>query len=364
MADTSGAGAGAGSGPAKPPKEGLKKACMDGGFAVDKSKGIGKKAQMPFLATDQYADVQIPTLKQFDPQDIKIDGTVIAIGKRRTGKSWCFRNIMYEMKDKIPAGIVISQTDELNKFWRQYVPKKYIYNKYMPEILDFVFRRQKAILNHPQLSKEEKEKQAPFFVLLDDVISDQRLKYDENLMELFVAGRHYKIFTLITTQYAKAITPVIRGNSDYILVCKTMQGRQRESLWEDFGDFMTKDGFYTLMDNYTEDNEVLVFDTSENTSNPLDMIKWWKAEDPGDYKMGSKEYWDSSMKDFTAPPMPQMKAASKLATMNLPNPYKQMGEQSEGSTSKGVSAQDWTRTVYAQRHPLLNHQNSGRRRSM
>ena len=129
-----------------------------GGGAQNKGAGKSKaEKSMPFLATDTYADVQIPTLKRFEPSDIKNDGTVIAIGKRRTGKSWCFRNIMYEMKDKIPAGIVISQTDELNKFWREYVPKKYIYNKYMPEILDFVFRRQKAILNHPQLQGGEGE---------------------------------------------------------------------------------------------------------------------------------------------------------------------------------------------------------------
>ena len=53
-------------------------------------------------------------------------GTIVAVGKRRTGKSWVFRNLMYHMKDKIPAGIVISQTDELNQFWRQYIPAKYI----------------------------------------------------------------------------------------------------------------------------------------------------------------------------------------------------------------------------------------------
>ena len=44
---------------------------------------------------------------------------------------------------------------------------------------------------------EEKDAKAPFFVLLDDVISDQRLKYDSNLMELFVAGRHYRLFVQI-----------------------------------------------------------------------------------------------------------------------------------------------------------------------
>jgi hypothetical protein len=263
---------------------------------------VGKHGQMPFLSTDQYADVQLPELQQWDAKDIKLDSTIIAIGKRRTGKSWCLRNIMFEMKDKIGAGIVISQTDELNKFWRQYCPKCYIYPKYDPEILDMVFKRQKAILNNTSKTKAEIEKEAPFFILLDDVISDQRLKFDENLIELFVAGRHYKLFVLITTQYAKGLNPTLRGNTDYVICCKTLQGRQRESLWEDFGDFMTKDGFFTLLDEYTEDNEVIVFDTSENTSDPLAMLKWWKAEDPGKFRMGSKEYWDSAKRDLSLPP--------------------------------------------------------------
>ena len=274
-----------------------------GGFGnLDQSKAIGKKGQMPFLQTDQYANVALPDLECWNTMDIKPDATVVAIGKRRTGKSWAFRNIMYDMKDKIPAGIVISQTDELNKFWQSYIPKQYIFGKYSPEILDFVFQRQKAILNDKNKTEDQIEKEAPFFVLLDDVISDQRLKYDENLMELFVAGRHYKLFVLITTQYAKGITPILRGNTDYVICCKTMQGRQREALWEDFGDFMTKDGFFTLLDAYTEDNEVVVFDTSENTSDPLQMLKWWKACDPGEFQMGSKEYWESAEQDLLIPP--------------------------------------------------------------
>ena len=59
------------------------------------------------------------------------------------------------MKDKIPAGIVISQTDERNKFWRDCVPKKFIYPKYELEILDAVFKRQKEILNDKNLTEEE-----------------------------------------------------------------------------------------------------------------------------------------------------------------------------------------------------------------
>ena len=44
------------------------------------------------------------------------------------------------------------------------------------------------------------------------------------------------------------------------------------------------------MDAYTEDNELLVVDTSNNTSNLLEMIMWYKAHDPGEFKMGSERY--------------------------------------------------------------------------
>lgn len=299
--------------------------CADAG---NEKKTYGAHATMPVLAADKYAEIELPDLPEFDPNEIKLDATVVAVGKRRTGKSWCFRNLMYLMRDKIPAGIVISQTDELNKFWRDYVPKKFIYPKYQPEILDAVFKRQKEILNDKNLTDKEKEEKAPFFVLLDDVISDQRLKYDENLMELFVAGRHYKLFVLITTQYAKAITPTLRGNTDYCFIMKTIQGRQREALWEDFGDFLTKDAFNRVVDAYTEDNEILVINTCPETHiDPLEMMSWWKAQEIQPFQMGSKEYWESAMNtDTKVPPKEGPASAQQLLSVKdiFPKPWDQM----------------------------------------
>ena len=287
-------------------------------------KGKGKQGQMPLLQKDTYASVQIPELEKWNPDDIKLDGTVIAIGKRRTGKSWAFRNLMYLMKDQLPGGIVFSQTDELNKFWCQYIPKQFIFKEYDPAVLDMVFARQKKILNDKNLTKEEREKKAKFFILLDDVISDTSIKYDRNMMELFVAGRHYKLFVLITTQYAKAVTPCLRGNTDYVLIFKCMQGRQREALLEDFGDFMTKDGFYTILDAYTEDQEMLVIDTSENTNDPMTMLKWWRAEDPGEFKLGTKEYWKAADDEEATPPAnlgsEPMSARDLIDTVSLFHP--------------------------------------------
>jgi len=285
----------------------------------------GKHATMPVLAADQYAEVVLPELDEFNLDDIKMDATIVAVGKRRTGKTWVIRNIMYRLKNKFPAGIVISQTDQLNKFWRQYVPEKYIYKKYQPEILDAVFKRQLKILDDNGLTDEEKDAAAPFFVLLDDVISDKRLKFDENLMELFVAGRHYRLFVLITTQYAKAITPTLRGNTDYCFMMKSLQTMQREALWEDFGGFLTKDAFQQVLDAYTEDNEVLVVNTCPETHvDPLQMLHWFKAIDPGAFKVGSPEYWKAAMlSNDPVPPKQGVVSATDLLTVKdiMPAPW-------------------------------------------
>ena len=256
------------------------------------TEGSQEKKRMPLLVTDKYAAMTLPRLRRFEPSEMKLDATVIAIGKRRTGKSWAFRHIMHSLKQHFDAGICISQTDELNGFWRQYMPAKYIFNRFSPMILEAVFDRQKAIMQDTRLTEEEREKKARFFIILDDVISDPQIRYDPTIAELFVAGRHYKLFTMITTQYAKAVTPTLRSNADYVLILHNKQESQREALWRDFADFMTREGFYTLMDAYTEDNEILVVDTSEPTAKVWEILHWFKAMDPGAFKLGNAAYWD------------------------------------------------------------------------
>ena len=65
---------------------------------------------MPVLQADRYAEIELPDIPEWDPMSeqggLKIDATIVACGKRRTGKSWAFRNLMFLLKDKLPAGIV------------------------------------------------------------------------------------------------------------------------------------------------------------------------------------------------------------------------------------------------------------------
>ncbi|KAJ1626513.1 hypothetical protein T492DRAFT_878318 [Pavlovales sp. CCMP2436] len=231
------------------PKAGADASGLEAEWTSHAAQGDVKKRRMPMLNSDKYEEVKIPRLAQFDPSTMKFDDTVIAIGKRRTGKSFAYRHILHSLMEHFPAGICISQTDELNHYWRQYMPAKYIFNRFDPAILHAVFDRQKSIMNDARLTEEEREKKAPFFIILDDVISDTRIRYDPAIAELFVAGRHYKLFTMITTQYAKAITPTLRSNADHVLILHNKQEGQREALWRDFADFMTREAAVPLATN-------------------------------------------------------------------------------------------------------------------
>jgi hypothetical protein len=107
---------------------------------------------------------------------------------------------------------------------------------------------------------------------------------------------------------------------------KTIQQRQLEALWEDFGSFLTKDAFAAVINQYTEDNECLVVNTCpECEVDPLQMLSWWKAVDPGEFKMGSKEYWRTAMLGASLiPPQGKSESATELLTVKhiMPQPWK------------------------------------------
>ena len=55
------------------------------------------------------------------------------------------------------------------------------------------------------------------------------------------------------------------------------------------------------------------------------MLAWWKAVDPGEFKMGSKEYWRTALLGQAAiPPVAKTSGASELLTVNqiMPQPWK------------------------------------------
>jgi hypothetical protein len=129
-------------------------------------------------------------LKPLDiEQDILDDFTCVLIGRRRSGKSFMARWLMYHLRHRFPCGIVITGT-KLNDFWSALIPKEFIHDvENIEVVLDNVYKRQEFLISHPELGIDHR-----FFIILDDVLKDKfKLRFSKALSRAFTDGRHYKV---------------------------------------------------------------------------------------------------------------------------------------------------------------------------
>ena len=233
-------------------------------------------------------------LKKFDPSTIKSDSVVVLIGKRNTGKSYCMKDILSYHAD-LPAGIVISPTEVANNFFEKFIPNMLIYEEYSPAIIKTFLNRQVNI-NKEKAEQIKKYNSSDIdnraFLILDDCLYDKSWPTDTNIRSIFMNGRHYKIFFLITMQYCMGLPPVLRANIDYVFIFKNNIIKEREKIYNHyagvFNDFST---FCAVMDNCTENYECIVIDNKIQSNRLEDQVKWYKAKE-ADFKMCTPELWN------------------------------------------------------------------------
>lgn len=234
-------------------------------------------------------------LKKFDLRTMKDDAVVVLIGKRGSGKSEMVKAIMHEHQN-LPIGVVISQTEQANHFFEEFVPKMMIYDEYDPAIIDKFLKRQMQITN--QFNAEKKnygrtDLDPRGFLILDDCLYDKTWPNDKNIRCLFMNGRHFKVFFIITMQYPLGIPPHLRCNVDYVFIFRETQLTNRERIFRQyagmFPDFQT---FNTVLDQTTEDFECLVIDNKVRSNKLEDQVYWCKAPLRGSFRVCCKELWD------------------------------------------------------------------------
>jgi hypothetical protein len=233
-------------------------------------------------------------LRKFDPASIKSDSVVVFIGKRNTGKSYCMKDILSYHKD-LPVGIVISPTETANNHFEKFIPNMLIYDEYEPTIIKRFLERQ---ININKQKNEQLKKygscdiDSRAFLILDDCLYDKTWPTDKNIRSIFMNGRHYKIFFLITMQYCLGLPPILRANIDYVFIFKNNLLKEREKIYHHYaGIFNNFETFCTVMDNCTDNYECLVIDNKIQSNKLEDQVKWYKAKDV-DFKLCTPELWN------------------------------------------------------------------------
>ncbi len=242
-------------------------------------------------------------LKKFDMKSISFKPNeskgpvVVLIGKRDTGKSFLVRDLLYYHQD-IPIGTVISGTEEGNGFYGKLVPKLFIHNEYNTAIIENILKRQRDVLK--QIKKEmEQFKRTTIdpraFVILDDCLFDNTWAKDKMMRLLFMNGRHWKIMLVITMQFPLGIPPLLRTNIDYVFILRENIIGNRKRIYEHYaGMFPTFEAFCQVMDQSTENYECLVVNNNSKSNKLQEQVFWYKAEPHGDFRLGSKQFWELS----------------------------------------------------------------------
>lgn len=242
-------------------------------------------------------------LKKFNMNKITFKPTenkgpvVVLIGRRDTGKSFLVRDLLYYHRN-IPIGTVISGTEAGNGFYSTHVPKLFIHEEYNSGIIENILKRQRSVIKEvkKQIQAYKRSQIDPrAFCILDDCLFDSSWTKDKMMRLLFMNGRHWKIMLIITMQYPLGIPPTLRTNIDYVFILREPYIANRKRIYENYaGMFPTFESFCQVMDQCTENFECLVIDNNVKSNKLHDQIFWYKAQEHGDFKLGSKEFWDIS----------------------------------------------------------------------
>lgn len=238
-------------------------------------------------------------LKKFDISKIQDDKVVVLIGKRNTGKSFLVRDLLY-YHSGIPVGTVISATEPSNHFFSSIVPSMFIHEEYKPSIVDGAVRRQKMVMEKLNAEKAlygHCNIDPRAFLILDDCLFDNSWTKDVNIRSIFMNGRHYKMFFIVTMQYPLGVPPHLRTNIDYVFILRENYIGNRKRIYENYaGMFPNFDAFCQVMDQCTENYECLVIDNTSKSNRLEDCVFWYKADNHPDFRVGAPQFWINNHK--------------------------------------------------------------------
>jgi hypothetical protein len=229
--------------------------------------------------------------------DSKKSPMIVVIGKKDTGKSFLVRDILFQTQRYFPVGTVISATEIANEFFQNMVPSKFIHDKYRPEIVQNVIKRQATIKDRRNKDKQSRGGSSNVdpraFLILDDCLYDAKSWINEESTRfVFMNGRHIDLMTIITMQYPLGITPNLRTNVDFVFILRENILGNRRRIYENYaGMFPTFDMFCTFMDQCTEDYECLVICNNVSSNRLEDQVFWYKADDHPPFRMFDQSLW-------------------------------------------------------------------------
>jgi hypothetical protein len=236
-------------------------------------------------------------IKCFNLFKVLPDSIIFCIGKRRSGKSWLIRELMYILsKRRMPYGNIYSGTEHCNPFFKNFFPKSFIKQDISDvDIANVLYSQKLKVRRYAKINNIDDGRYLNnnMLLVMDDMMSDEDIwKKSKNFKRIFIEGRHYNIMFIMSLQYVLGIPPALRENIDYVFLFAS-DGSNLKKIWENYaGVVPTFKMFKHIFDICTKDHSCMVIDKTCTSDRLDEKIFYYKAKNPGKFKFGSKAFWE------------------------------------------------------------------------
>jgi hypothetical protein len=238
-------------------------------------------------------------IKKFDPNSIVqrcLKGsppTIVIIGRRGSGKSILSKEILYYVSSIVGMFICMSGTEEGNEFYKSIMHPLCVHGNYNKPVVSGLIKKQKKTLKQLKDQNIDPSTRPDIItgLLLDDLGYDKKIMKEEDI-RIFMNGRHWRIFFIVSLQYMMDISPDLRTNIDYVFVFRDNIKSNQERLWKYFfGCFQKFAHFQEAFNACTENYECMVLDNTSKSTKIEDCVFWYKANLNRNFRIGTPELW-------------------------------------------------------------------------
>ena len=174
-----------------------------------------------------------------------INNRILIIGKTNSGKSVLCKWLVNQQKQYFQKIIIFSSLEKVNEFYKEL--SNDIYDEYTEDIGNQIFNK----LKEYKIKNKDKDKVYNTLIIIDDLGLD--IHNSKSLKNIFTKGRHINISCIVLIQYIYMLPPVIRSNSDTILISQQNQ-QSLAILCDEYTYFIDKQEFkkmyYDTVQNY------------------------------------------------------------------------------------------------------------------
>lgn len=258
-------------------------------------------------------------IKYFDPTTMPDACNVLVVGMTGSGKSTVVTSLMRWKTESLLKGICICPTEGVNGYWSRFIPPPLIHTEPDPRLVQSLFDLQG---DAPSVTDEtgKKSPRDAVFAIFDDCLQNDYFMHSDEVETLLLTGRHYKIFSIFTAQYAMAVRKILRQNFRYVILLPTTDIKELRGWYEEFGTIFPS--FERFEEAFFEINKVRGCMVIHRQGDPELQATYFIPDPNIRYKMGSKAYWTFNElgSDVNSPEVKEMMRNPDMQVMLLPPP--------------------------------------------